>query len=107
MSILNLLFPKKPAVSTASTCRDRLQVIIAREHANGGGEDYLPELQKELLAVICKYAKVDNDAIKVSMNRKDNLEVLDVNITLPGPDALIKDATADAESKTPGLLKAA
>ena len=53
----------------------------------GGGEsskpDYLPALQKELMAVISKYVSIDPNDIKVNLERQENLEVLEVKIELP------------------------
>ncbi|WP_017921353.1 cell division topological specificity factor MinE, partial [Burkholderia gladioli] len=45
--------------------------------------DYLPALQKELLDVISKYVKISNDDIRVSLERQDDLEVLEVKIEIP------------------------
>ncbi len=50
---------------------------------NGGGPDYLPALQKELMAVISKYVDIDVNDIKVHLERQENLEVLEVKIELP------------------------
>ena len=47
--------------------------------------DYLPALQRELVAVIGKYIKINPDDIKVQLERQDNLEVLEVKIELPEP----------------------
>ncbi|MGE0498953.1 MAG: cell division topological specificity factor MinE, partial [Ramlibacter sp.] len=40
-------------------------------------------LQRDLVAVISKYIKINPDDIKVQMDRQDNLEVLEVKIELP------------------------
>jgi len=40
-------------------------------------------LQRELVAVISKYVKISNEDIKVSLERSDNLEVLEVKIEIP------------------------
>ena len=45
--------------------------------------DFLPELQRELIAVIGKYIKIDHRDIKVNLERQDNMEVLEVKIELP------------------------
>ena len=70
--------------STASVAKERLQLILAHER-NGrtASPDYLPALQRELVAVISKYVAINPDDIKVSMERQDNLEVLEVKIELP------------------------
>lgn len=81
MSLLSFLFNNKP--KTASAAKERLQVIIARERSGRDGPDFLPALHKELIEVISKYAKVDPEQIKISLDRQGNLEVLDVNVVLP------------------------
>lgn len=80
MSLLSFLFNNKP--KTANLAKERLQIIIAHERNGRGGPDFLPALHKELIAVISKYTKVNPDDIKISLDRQDNLEVLDVNVVL-------------------------
>lgn len=81
MSILSFIFPAKP--KTASAAKERLQIVIARERNNRAGYDFLPALRDELIAVISKYTKVDPKDITLSLDRKGDLEVLDVNVVLP------------------------
>ena len=83
MSLLQSLFgTRKPA--SASVAKDRLQLIIARERSGAPGSvDFLPKLQQELLQVIAKYVKVDPDSVKVEVDRRENLELLAINIALP------------------------
>ena len=82
MSLLSYLFGEKKR--TASIAKERLQLIIAREHVGGGdGPDFLPDLQRDLIQVISKYVKVNPDDIKGQLEKQDNYEVLEVNIVLP------------------------
>ncbi|WP_343639318.1 cell division topological specificity factor MinE [Roseateles sp.] len=70
--------------STASVAKERLQLILAHErNGRSASPDYLPQLQRELLAVISKYVAINPDDIKVHMERQDDLEVLEVKIELP------------------------
>ena len=82
MSLLSLLFGNKP--KSAALAKERLQLIIAHER-NGlsGKKEFLPEMQKELIAVISKYVAINPDDIKVSLEKQGNYEVLEVNIVLP------------------------
>lgn len=70
---------------TASVAKERLQIILAHERSGRGvaTPDYLPELQRELIAVIGKYIKINPEDIKVNLERQDNFEVLEVKIELP------------------------
>ena len=67
--------------SSCSSC----QIILAHERngRNAAEPDYLPALQRELVAVISKYVKINPDDLKVHLERQDNLEVLEVKIELP------------------------
>jgi len=80
MSLLSLIFGEKKA--TASVAKERLQLIIARERV-GTGPDFLPDLQKDLVAVISKYIPINQEDIKVALEKQGNYEVLEVNIVLP------------------------
>jgi cell division topological specificity factor len=82
MSLLSMLFGNKP--KTAHLAKERLQLIIAHERDGGGSSaNFLPDLQRELIAVISKYVNVNPDDIRVSLEKQDNFEVLEVNIVLP------------------------
>lgn len=82
MSWMERLFGNKP--KSAQVAKERLQVIIARERSDQSGPaDFLPALQQELVAVISKYVRVEQDDIKVSLEKQGNYEVLEVNIVLP------------------------
>ena len=83
MSLLSLLLGEKK--KTASVAKERLQIILAHERVgkNMGEPDYLPALQRDLVAVISKYIKIDPRDIKVNLDREDNFEVLEVKIELP------------------------
>lgn len=70
--------------NTASVAKERLQIIIARENASGPQKDFLPQLEKELIEVIRKYVQINENDIKVSLNKQGTLEVLDVNIVIEG-----------------------
>ncbi len=80
---LNEKQPSKTPVATSSLAKERLQIILAHERTVNSAADYLPALQKELLMVIAKYVKIDAEAIKVSLEKQGDLEVLELNITLP------------------------
>ena len=83
MSFLSFLLGEKK--KTASVAKERLQIILAHERSgrNAAEPDYLQDLQRDLIAVISKYIKIDIKDIKVNLDRHDNLEVLEVKIELP------------------------
>jgi len=83
MSFLSFLLGEKK--KTASIAKDRLQIILAHERSgrNASEPDYLPQLQRELIAVISKYVHVNPSDIHVNLERQHNLDVLEVKIELP------------------------
>ncbi len=82
MSLLSFFLGQKKA--SASVARERLQIILAHERSGRGpSADYLPQLQKELVAVISKYVNINSDDIKVNLERQDSFEVLEVKIEMP------------------------
>ena len=81
MSVMDMLFGRKP--KTADVARDRLQIIIAQERVKAQAPDYLPTLQKELLQVLSKYVHVSLEDIRISQEKQDGMDVLELNITLP------------------------
>jgi cell division topological specificity factor len=80
MGVFDFLRAKK---DTASTAKNRLQIIIAQERNSRGAPDYLPLLRRELLDVIKKYVNVDVDAVKVDLIKDGDHDVLDISVALP------------------------
>ncbi len=84
MSFFSFLLGEKK--NTANVAKERLQIILAHERSALSGKrrpDYLPDLQRELLAVISKYVSINLEDIKVHLERQDDLEVLEVKIEMP------------------------
>lgn len=68
---------------SARIARERLQIVLSHQRADGGDDDFLPKLRNELLTVISKYVKIDAEQINVQLQRTDSCSVLELNITLP------------------------
>lgn len=68
--------------TTANLAKERLQIILAHEKNGNKRPAYLQELQKELLEVISKYVKIDQNDLKINLENQGNLEVLEVKIEL-------------------------
>ena len=81
MSLFTFLLGEKK--KTAAVAKERLQIILAHERSGRSKADYLPALQRELVAVISKYVAINPEDIKVNLERQDDLEVLEVKIELP------------------------
>ena len=78
-------FKNKSAPSSASTAKERLQIIVAHERnkRNLSQPDFLPQMQQEIIAVIRKYIHIETDQVTVNLDNTDNCSVLELNITLP------------------------
>src|SRR3954447_26349745 len=86
---------------SASMAKDRLSIIVAREHTGGRkAPDYLPQLQQELLAVIARYEKIDLSNVTVNVDKSGGCEVLELNIILPDAQLKVKTAAAPEADAT-------
>jgi cell division topological specificity factor len=74
---------KEDAKPTASMAKERLQILIAHERNQRNAPDFLPALQREIMAVVAKYVSINDDDIQVQIENQDQLSVLELNITLP------------------------
>ena len=82
MGFLSFMLGEKQ--KSATVAKERLQIILAHERSSrSSSPDYLPALQRELLAVVTKYVEIHPNDVKVHLERHDNLEVLEVKIELP------------------------
>lgn len=81
MSFWDYFRSTKP--STASVAKERLQIIVAHERNKKGQPEYLPQLQQEILEVISKYVKIDQNDVQVQIDHNDDCAVLELNINLP------------------------
>ena len=81
MALLDYLLRRRK--KSASVAKERLQIILAREHATNSGPDFLPELKKDILEVVGKYVEIDLDRVQVSLDSSENCDILELNISLP------------------------
>ena len=64
--------------------RQKLEQRLLKGCTGGGDHPaYFPQLQQDLLAVLRKYVQVGDDAVQMEIEREGDLEVLELNITLP------------------------
>ena len=96
MSVFDFFFPKRPA--SASIAKERLQIVLAHERVGRGGADFLPSLQKDLLAVVAKYVAVKDDMIRVKLGKEGSASVLEINVELNDPSPSAKPLTARASA---------
>jgi cell division topological specificity factor len=83
MAFLSFLLGEKK--KSANVAKERLQIILAHERGSRSALSPadIANLQRDLVAVIGKYVKIDQKDISVQLEREDNLDVLEVKIELP------------------------
>jgi cell division topological specificity factor len=81
MSLLDYFVRRRS--NSGSLAKERLQIILAHEHVDRDGPDYLPEMRREILKVIAKYVQVDVDQVQVNLERSGDVEVLELSVALP------------------------
>lgn len=85
MSLLDFFRANKRKQATAETARDRLQIVLAHERISRDGDDFLPRLEKEILAVVARYVDVESDKAIVKLDRGEDVSTLEIEIELPVP----------------------
>lgn len=79
MSLLNFFRRRDPSASIA---KERLQIVLAHERAGRSAPDFLPLLQKEILAVVAKYLDVSDEMIKIHLEKVGETSMLEINVEL-------------------------
>jgi len=72
---------------TAQTAKERLIAVLEVERGLRGGArlpEYLPALQRELVRVVSKYAKVPSKEVRVRVERRRHGEGVELKVELPG-----------------------
>ncbi|MDP9137691.1 MAG: cell division topological specificity factor MinE [Pseudomonadota bacterium] len=80
---MNLFGLLKRRAGTAPVARERLQVLLAHERSARRGADLLTALRADILAVIGKHVAVGPDNVRVKMNRRKAVSLLEIDVELP------------------------
>jgi cell division topological specificity factor len=64
---------------------ERLQILLAHERAVAGKSDLIAILREEILGVIAKHFPVEQEGIKVKMERGEAVSTLEVEVEIPTP----------------------
>jgi cell division topological specificity factor len=83
MNIFDLFRSRRRAGSSAATAKDRLQIILSHERMSRDGEDFLPRLQRDIVAVVARYADIDPDKTVVRLDKGADVSTLEIEIELP------------------------
>jgi len=74
----------RPQPPSASIAKERLKIVLAHERASSRAPDFLPILQKELLAVVGRYVEISEDMIRVTLGGSGDTSMLEINIEIEG-----------------------
>jgi cell division topological specificity factor len=81
MNFLNILMPKK---KSAKIAKERLQIIISHERKAGNQtKDFVPQLRKELVAVISKYVDLTEEQINIEVKQDGSHSTIEMNVVVP------------------------
>ncbi len=86
MSIFDLFRKQR----SAPMARERLQVLLSHERA-ASSTDLVSVLREEILAVIAKHVQLDNDKVKIKVDRDETVSILEIDVEIP-LDATLKAA---------------
>ena len=82
MGFFRSLFQPRP--NSAAIAKERLKIVLAHERAGRKAPDFLPTLQKELLAVVGRYVEINEDMIRVTLGNSGDTSLLEINIEIDG-----------------------
>lgn len=77
------LFRLFSRAQSAPAARERLQVLLAHERASAGDSDLVTKLRDEILQAIAKHMQIDDDKVRVTMERGPQVSTLAVDIEIP------------------------
>lgn len=81
MSLMD--FFRRDQKNSAAIAKERLRVLVAHDRLRSNGPDYLPQLQRDILAVIRKYVEIGDDDVVVNLENQGQTSILELNVTLP------------------------
>ncbi len=75
--------------SSAPVARERLQILLAHERVLVSGEpDLVAVLREQILALVAKHVSVDQERVRVQMNRDATASTLEIEVELPAPSGV-------------------
>ena len=77
--------------TSAPVARERLQILLAHERVLVSGEpDLVAVLREQILAVVARHVSVDQDRVRVEMNRDSAVSTLEIELELPAPSRVAR-----------------
>jgi cell division topological specificity factor len=69
--------------SSAPVARERLQVLLAYERKNRNQPDLVGVLRDEIMAVLARHVQIDQDNVRVTMDRGETMSTLEIDVQIP------------------------
>ncbi len=82
MGLLDFFFARRQP--SAGIAKERLQLVLAHERAGRDAPEFLPALQRDLLAVIGKYVEIRDELVRVNLAKQNGASVLEINVEFDG-----------------------
>jgi cell division topological specificity factor len=79
MSVVSLFRSR----GSAPVARERLQILLSHERASLGRRDLLSVLQEEILAAVARHVTVDQDNVRIQMDRGAEGSTLEIGVEIP------------------------
>ena len=92
MSLFNL-FGRR---GSAPVARERLQILLAHERSVCGQSDLLTVLREEILSVIAKHISIDQDHVRITMDRGAQVSMLEIDVEIPNSTDFLAGVGASA-----------
>lgn len=80
---LRQLFRSEREASSAHIARDRLKIIVAHERMSRTSHDFLPAMERDIIAVVQKYVQIAQEGIDIKLDTQEGFSTLEVNVQLP------------------------
>lgn len=71
--------------TSAPVARERLQILLSHERANGCDSNLIALLQQEVLEAIGKHIDIDPDKVLIKMERREGVSLLEIDVEIPTP----------------------
>lgn len=72
---------------SAPVARERLQLLLAYERNNRNQPDLVAVLREEIMAVIAKHIQINQDDVRITMDRGATTSTLEIDIHIPNAGA--------------------
>ncbi len=81
MIVLGRLFASRPD-KTAIVAKERLLTVVAHQRMSLSAPSFLPQMQRDLLAVLGRYLDAPPEAVRMAIGRQEGIATLEINVEI-------------------------